>query len=85
MEINLGHNESLNVYTSAIVALTEGMTLNPPWVNPEGFGEKTMKDGCLVRGPGTVYISSWPFSKQARRLLDASPPNLTGMRPSDGS
>jgi uncharacterized protein (AIM24 family) len=74
METSLGPNESLHVYTSAIVALTEGVTLNPPWVNPAGYGEKKMKDGCLVRGPGTLYISGLPFSKQARRLLDTSPP-----------
>lgn len=69
IETNLGPYESLHV-----VALTEGVTLNPPWTNPRGYGEKKMKDGCLVRGPGKVYISSLPFPKQARRLLSASPP-----------
>jgi len=74
IETTLGPNESLHVYTSAIVALTEGVTLNPPWTNPDGFRKKQMKDGCLVRGPGTLYISSLPFSVQARRLLSVRPP-----------
>lgn len=74
IETTLGANESLHVYTSAIVALTEGVTLNPPWTNPNGYREKQMKDGCLVRGPGTIYISSLPFSVQARQLLSAGLP-----------
>ena len=35
------------------------------------------KEVCLVRGPGTIYVSSLPMSKQACRLLNATPPKLS--------
>jgi uncharacterized protein (AIM24 family) len=74
METNLGPNESLHVYTSAIVALTEGVTLQVPLTSAStGLGEEKKKEVCVVQGPGTVYFSSLPVSKQARRLLDATP------------
>ena len=77
METNLGVNEGLHVYTSAIVALTEGVTLNPPSMIASSYWAEEKKEVCLVRGPGTIYVSSLPMSKQARRLLNATPPKLS--------
>lgn len=74
VETNLGPNESMYVYTSAIVALTEGVTLQAPLTSATtGWGEEKKKEVCVVQGPGAVYISSLPVSKQARRLVDAAP------------
>lgn len=74
METNLRMNEGMHVYTSSIVALTEGVTLHPPSTNVTRYWEEKKKEVCLVQGPGTVYVSSSPISKQARRLLNATPP-----------
>lgn len=72
METNLGPADSMHACSSAIVAVTEGVTLKPPPTSSSThWAEK--KDVCVVQGPGTVYISSLPVSKQVCRLLDATP------------
>lgn len=77
MQSNLGPDESIHVYTSAIVALTEGMTLQPPSTNASLYWVEKKKEVCLMQGPGTIYVSSLPLSKQARRLMKARPPKST--------
>jgi len=73
METNLGPNEGIHVYTSAIAALTEGVTLHPPSTNASLYWAEKKKEVCMVQGPGTLYVSSSPLSKQARRLMKARP------------
>lgn len=78
METHLGQGESMYVCTSAIVALTEGMTVNLPVGNCRGWMMK-QQNTCLVRGPGTIYIASLPVVKQARRLLNAGRPEIPSL------
>jgi len=65
METNLGSDESMHACISAIVAVTEGVTLKLPVTSASThLAEK--KDVCVVHGPGTVYISSLPVSIAGR-------------------
>jgi len=75
METNLGQGESMYVCTSAIVAVSEGVTVNLPVGSQREWMTK-QQNTCLVRGPGTVYVSSLPVVRQARRLLNAGRPEI---------
>lgn len=75
METHLGQGDSMYVCTSAIVAVTEGVTVNLPVASGREWLTR-QHNTCLVRGPGTVYVSSLPVMKQARRLLNAGRPEI---------
>tara|TARA_B110000438_G_scaffold298367_1_gene346482 strand:- start:93 stop:881 length:789 start_codon:yes stop_codon:yes gene_type:complete len=80
------NNETLLVDTGCLVAFTDGINydikktggLKSMFFSGEGFFMATLK------GTGTVYLQSLPFSRLANRIL-ASAPNLGGKRKGEGS
>ena len=80
------NNETLLVDTGCLVAFTNGINydiqktggLKSMFFSGEGFFMATLK------GTGTVYLQSLPFSRLANRILAATP-NLGGKRKGEGS
>ena len=80
------NNETLIVDTGCLVAFTKGVdydiqragSLKSMFFSGEGFFLATLK------GTGTVYLQSLPFSRLANRII-ASAPNLGGSRKGEGS
>jgi len=80
------NNETLIVDTGCLVAFTTGVDydiqrtggLKSMFFSGEGFFLATL------RGTGTVYLQSLPFSRLANRII-ASAPNLGGSRKGEGS
>ena len=80
------NNESLLVDTGCIVAFTTGINydikktgnLKSMFFSGEGFFLAELK------GTGTVYLQSLPFSRLANRIL-ANAPNVGGKRQGEGS
>ena len=80
------NNETLIVDTGCLVAFTTGVDydiqrtggLKSMFFSGEGFFLATLK------GTGTVYLQSLPFSRLANRII-ASAPNLGGSRKGEGS
>lgn len=87
VETNLGVGQKMYVSISAIVAVTEGVTVNlsstGAQARPLSGAEWARKSQsiCLVQGPGTVYVSSLPVARQVRRLLSASRPENLPLLP----
>ena len=80
------NNETLLVDTGCLVAFTEGVDydiqrtggLKSMFFSGEGFFMATLK------GTGTVYLQSLPFSRLANRII-ACAPNMGGKRKGEGS
>ncbi len=83
----LREGEAMYCHTACIAALTEGVTVHPPVqgapvavpgggahyyrsLGPMGWTSKA-QTACIVKGPGTVYISSLPLPRVARHLVTA--------------
>ena len=80
------NNETLLVDTGCLVAFTKGIHydiqktggLKSMFFSGEGFFLATLK------GTGTIYLQSLPFSRLANRII-ASAPNMGGSRKGEGS
>ena len=80
------NNETLIVDTGCLVAFTNGVDydikqtggLKSMFFSGEGFFLATL------RGTGTVYLQSLPFSRLANRIL-ANAPKMGGKRQGEGS
>ena len=80
------NNETLIVDTGCLVAFTNGVEydikqtggLKSMFFSGEGFFLATLK------GTGTVYLQSLPFSRLANRII-ANAPNVGGSRKGEGS
>ncbi|MDA0738289.1 MAG: TIGR00266 family protein [Nitrospirae bacterium] len=80
------HGETLRLDTGCLVAFTQGIdysiesagSLKSMFFGGEGFFLATL------RGTGTVWIQSLPFSRLAERIVQSAP-NLGGNRKGEGS
>ena len=80
------NNDTLLVDTGCLVGFTDGISydiqraggLKSMFFSGEGFFMATLK------GTGTVYLQSLPFSRLANRII-ASAPNMGGKRKGEGS
>lgn len=85
-EVKLRMNETLHVDTGCIAAMTQDVDFD---IKAAG-GIKTMLFGgegfffATLRGPGTVWLQSLPFSRLAGRMLSAAP-GAGGARQGEGS
>ncbi|WP_342600032.1 TIGR00266 family protein [Psychrobacillus sp. FSL H8-0483] len=79
--------EVLRVDTGCLVAMTSDVDYNIEMVK----GVKTALFGgeglffATLRGPGTVWIQSLPFSRLASRVFAAAPQTIGGGSPGEGS
>lgn len=84
---NLQKGEVLRVDTGCLVAMTADVDYNIEMVS----GIKTALFGgeglffATLRGPGSVWIQSMPFSRLASRVFAAAPQNPTGSSQGEGS
>lgn len=86
-EIELKNNQTLNVDTGCLVALTNQVDYDIQYVG----GVKTMLFGgeglffAKLRGPGKVWVQSLPFSRLAERIYQAAPQVNPSNRQGEGS
>lgn len=84
---NLQKGEVLRVDTGCLVAMTADVDYNIEMVS----GVKTALFGgeglffATLRGPGSVWIQSMPFSRLASRVFAAAPQNPAGSSQGEGS
>lgn len=84
---NLQKGELLRVDTGCLVAMTADVDYNIEMVS----GVKTALFGgeglffATLRGPGSVWIQSLPFSRLASRVFAAAPQNPAGRSKGEGS
>ncbi|MGK7378212.1 TIGR00266 family protein [Planococcus sp. 1R117A] len=84
---NLQKGEVLRVDTGCLVAMTADVEYNIEMVS----GVKTALFGgeglffATLRGPGSVWIQSLPFSRLASRVFAAAPQNPAGRSQGEGS
>lgn len=87
IEKKLGPGETLRVDTGCLVAMTQDVDYNIEMVK----GVKTALFGgeglffATLRGPGTVWIQSLPFSRLASRVFAAAPQTPGGGSRDEGS
>lgn len=80
------NNETIRVDTGCLVGFTEGIDYDIEMVK----GLRTMLFGgeglflATLRGTGTVYLQSLPFSRLANRIIQSAP-NLAGRQRDEGS
>jgi uncharacterized protein (TIGR00266 family) len=85
MQKNLMPGEVIRVDTGCLVAMTQQVEYDIEFVG----GVKTMLFGgeglffATLRGPGTIWLQSLPFSRLADRIVSAS--GLTSQRKDEGS
>lgn len=85
-KVELSPGETLHVDTGCIAAMTQDVDFD---IQAAG-GIKTMLFGgegfffATLRGPGTVWLQSLPFSRLAGRMLSAAP-GAGGQRQGEGS
>jgi len=86
IERQLNHGEVLRVDTGCLVAFTQGVDYNIEMVkgirNAVFGGEGLFL--ATLRGPGTVFIQSMPFSRLADKIISAAP-QMGGRRKGEGS
>lgn len=84
---NLQKGEVLRVDTGCLVAMTPDVDYNIEMVS----GVKTALFGgeglffATLRGPGSVWVQSMPFSRLASRVFAAAPQNPVGKSQGEGS
>lgn len=80
------NNETIRVDTGCLVGFTEGIDYDIEMVK----GLRTMLFGgeglflATLRGTGTVYLQSLPFSRLANRIIQSAT-NLAGRQRDEGS
>ncbi|TCP28945.1 uncharacterized protein (TIGR00266 family) [Scopulibacillus darangshiensis] len=86
-EVTLSEGEMLRVDTGCLVGMTRGVSYEIEFVK----GIKTALFGgeglffATLRGPGTVWVQSLPFSRLASRVFSAMPQNPIGRSQGEGS
>lgn len=84
---NLQKGEVLRVDTGCLVAMTGNVDYNietVPGIKTALFGGEGLFFATL-RGPGSVWIQSMPFSRLASRVFAAAPQNPAGRSQGEGS
>jgi uncharacterized protein (TIGR00266 family) len=84
---NLQKGEVIRVDTGCLVAMTADVEYNiemVPGVKTALFGGEGLFFATL-RGPGSVWIQSMPFSRLASRVFAAAPQNPAGSSQGEGS
>ena len=84
---NLQKGEVLRVDTGCLVAMTADVDYNiemVPGVKTALFGGEGLFFATL-RGPGSVWVQSLPFSRLASRVFAAAPQNPAGSSKGEGS